>query len=317
MSKIKKLINLVISKKARFDFIVNRGGYRSMPDEVFLKRKFELTMGYPLDLENPQTLNEKLQWLKLYDRRPEYTTMVDKYAAKKWVADRIGEQYIIPTLGVWEHFDEIDFDKLPEQFVLKCTHDSGGLVIVKDKSSLNKQAAKKKIEKCLKRNYYYAGREWPYKNVPPRIIAEPYLFQNNEQRAVDYKIYTYGGKTIYFMYSKGEAEHNVRNHKFDVNMVSIDHLFKKVPAINVTDIVLPTNMPDMLVLAEILAKGTQHLRVDMYNVDGKIYIGELTFYSGSGYINIESKEYARYLASLIDLSAVTEGIDHENQLCCN
>ena len=125
-----------------------------------------------LNLKTPQTFNEKLQWLKIYDRKPIYTTMVDKYEVKNYVADKIGDEYIIPTLGVWDSFDEIDFDSLPDQFVLKCTHDSGGLVICKDKSKLNKEKAKKKIELSLNRNYYYHGREWAYKDVKPRVIAE-------------------------------------------------------------------------------------------------------------------------------------------------
>ena len=142
------------------------------------------------NLRNPKTFNEKLQWLKIYDRKSEYTVMVDKYAAKQYVADRIGEQYIIPTLGVWENFDDIDFESLPNQFVLKCTHDSGGLVVYKDKSKLDKAAAKEKIEKSLKRNYYWSGREWPYKNVPPRIIAEKYMTDNcYSDDFTDYKFF--------------------------------------------------------------------------------------------------------------------------------
>ena len=129
-------------------------------------------MGKKLTLTAPQTFNEKLQWLKLYDRKPIYTTMVDKYEAKKYVADIIGEEYIIPTLGVWDRFDDINFDELPDKFVLKCTHDSGGLVICKDKNTFDIAAAKAKIEKSLKTNYFYSGREWPYKNVERKIIAE-------------------------------------------------------------------------------------------------------------------------------------------------
>ena len=165
-----------------------------MSDEQFLKKEFFLAMGKPLDLDNPKTFNEKLQWLKIHNRKPEYTTMVDKYAAKQYVADKIGSQYIIPTLGVWDHFDDIDFDALPDQFVLKCTHDSGGLVICKDKSGLDKKAAKRKIEHCLRRKYYYAHREWPYKDVKPRIIAEKYMTNGTSEELNDYKLMCFNGK---------------------------------------------------------------------------------------------------------------------------
>ena len=167
--------------------------YHGMSDDEYLKRLFRYKLGYELDLINPKTFNEKLQWLKLYDRRPEYTTMVDKYEVKAYVAERIGDQYIIPTFGVWNHFDDIDFDILPNQFVLKCTHDSGGLAICKDKAKWNKAAAKRRLEKSLKRNYYYVGREWPYKNVKPRIIAEQYMEDDTTHELRDYKFFSFDG----------------------------------------------------------------------------------------------------------------------------
>lgn len=166
-----------------------RGLLPSLSDQKYIEMKFKSRMGYKLDLENPRTFNEKLQWLKLHDHRPEYTMMVDKYEAKEYVARVIGEEHIIPTLGVWDSFNEIDFNSLPNQFVLKCTHDSGGLVICKDKTSLNIDAAKRKIESSLKRNYYLVGREWPYKNVVPRIIAEKYMEDETSCELKDYKVF--------------------------------------------------------------------------------------------------------------------------------
>ena len=160
-----------------------------IPDSIYLKMRFKKSMGYSLNLKEPKTFNEKLQWLKLYNRNPEYTTMVDKYAVKKYISEKIGAEYIIPTLGVWNSFDEIDFDALPDQFVLKCTHDSGGLVVCRDKSSLDMNAARKKIETSLSNNFYYMGREWPYKNVPHRIIAEQYMLDDLR----DYKLFCFDG----------------------------------------------------------------------------------------------------------------------------
>lgn len=298
-----KIVKFITDPGSRFTYLYRKGFYRSLTDREYLERLFKLRMGYDLDLDDPKTLNEKLQWLKLYDQRPEYTTMVDKYAAKQWIADRIGGGYVIPTLGVWDHFDDIDLDALPESFVLKCTHDSGSIVLVPDKAKMDKAAARKKLEKGLRTDYYFTSKEWPYKNVPRRIIAEPFLHDPEHPDLIDYKIYTYGGKPVYFMYSVGEAQHNVKNHKFDTHLRSIDHLFKDTPAISAEDIRLPDNMPQMLSIAQTLCKGTQHLRVDMYNISGKIYVGELTFYSNSGFINIRSKEYSRFLADLIDITA--------------
>ena len=155
--------------------LTNVGLTKGMSDKRYLKWLYRLSFGKKLDLDDPKTFNEKLQWLKLYDRDPKYITMVDKHEVKEYVAEKIGEKYIIPTLGVWESFDEIDFDKLPDQFVLKCTHDSGGLAICRDKASFDKEKAREKIEKSLASNFFWRGREWPYKDVKPRIIAEQYM----------------------------------------------------------------------------------------------------------------------------------------------
>ena len=160
---------------------------RILPDRLFIRLEYLRFFGRLPDLNNPKTYNEKLQWLKLYDRKPEYTMMVDKFEVKRYISKKIGEQYIIPTLGVWDRFEDINFDALPEQFVLKCTHDSGGLVICTDKSKLDFASAKKKINRCLKTNYYWQDREWPYKNVKPRIIAEKYLADKEakKKRAIE------------------------------------------------------------------------------------------------------------------------------------
>ena len=221
MNKLKKVFDFITDKNIRTVILGNRGFCRSMDDEEYLKRKFKVIMGKNLDLENPQTFNEKLQWLKIYDRKSIYTTLVDKYEAKKYVADIIGEEYIIPTLGVWEHFDEINFDELPNQFVLKCTHDSGGLVICKDKSKLDIKESKKKINKSLKRKYYYLHREWPYKDVKPRIIAETFKQQNYNLKLsklpiglMDYKFYCFNGVPKFLYISKGLENHKTANMNF-------------------------------------------------------------------------------------------------------
>ena len=162
-----------------------------LPDEAYLKLKYRIRMGKPLNLKDPKTFCEKLQWLKLHDRKPEYTTMVDKAAVKGYVAEKLGSQYLIPTLGVWDKFDDIDFDALPDQFVLKCTHDSGGLVICRDKAKLDRDVARKKLERSLKNNYFHRNREWPYKNVKPRILAEVYMKDRGHRDLPVYKFFCF------------------------------------------------------------------------------------------------------------------------------
>ena len=256
-------------------------------------------MGCNLDLENPKTFNEKLQWLKIHDRKPIYTTMVDKYEVKRYVADLIGEEYIIPTLSVWEHFDDIDFDKLPEQFVLKCTHDSGGLVICRDKNKFDKKAAKKKIEKCLKRNYYYQGREWPYKNVKPRILAEKYMEDNTTQELRDYKFFCFNGE-VKALYIASERQKSNIETKFDFFDTDFNHLDIKNghPNALVTPR-KPVNFNKMKELSSKLSIGIPHLRVDFYEVDNKIYFGELTFSHMSGLMPFEPEEWDRVFGDWI------------------
>ena len=175
----KSIKNFLDNPGLLFILLGHRGWFHWMDDETYLKIAYRVKMGKKLNLDPPVTFNEKLQWLKLHNQNPEYSKMVDKYEAKNWITEKIGDEFIIPTLGVWDTFDEIDFDKLPNQFVLKCTHDSGGLVICKDKRTLDKAKAKKKIEASLKRNYFLVGREYPYKAVKPRIIAEKYMVDSN------------------------------------------------------------------------------------------------------------------------------------------
>lgn len=281
MSKVKKLENYLRHPQKIITKLAGMGYLPFISDETYLRMRFKQQVGYELDFDEPKTFNEKLQWLKLHDRRPEYTTMVDKYAAKKWVADRIGVEHVIPTLGVWDHFVEIDFDELPDQFVLKCTHDSGGLVIVKDKSRLDKKAANKKIEKCLKRNFYYAGREWPYKNVPPRIIAEPYLTDESGIELKDYKIFNFDGvpKLIQVDYGRF-IEHKRNLYSTDWQYIEAAIEYPTDPEHHISK---PKNLDDMLELAHKLSAGYPHVRTDFYNIDGKILFGELTLLHGAGF----------------------------------
>ena len=272
-------------------------------DETFLKWKYYLTFRRKLDLENPQTFNEKLQWLKLHDRKPEYMQMVDKAEAKKYVANIIGEEHIIPTLGVYDSFDEIDFDKLPNQFVMKCTHDSGGVVVCKDKNTLDIQAARKKIEYGLGKNDYWAKREWPYKNVKPRIIIEQYIEDSsipNSEDLTDYKIYCCNGKPICIM-SCTERSKKVKFHFFtpEWEFLRWDRTTQYEP--KGFSKPRPKNLDEMLDMSAKLSRDIPEVRVDLYNVDGKIYFGELTFFSNSGFDTDLTTEADKILGDSLSL----------------
>lgn len=271
-----------------------------LSDTVYLKCLYYFTFGKRLNLKEPKTFNEKLQWLKLNNRNPLYTMLVDKYEVKKYVADIIGEEYIIPTLGVWDRFDDIDFDALPNQFVLKCTHDSGGLVICHDKKSLDIKNAKSKIETSLNNNYYYWGREWPYKNVTKKIIAEKFIADKNGE-LVDYKFFCFNGYVDCVMVC---IDRHINDAKFyffdrDWNLKRLNIRGEKAPK----DFTLykPECMDEMFHIAEILSKDIPFVRVDLYELDGKIYFGELTFFPDSGFdANLLTKT-DEYFGSLIDL----------------
>ena len=275
------------------------GWFHRMPDEAYLKMIYRAHFGRYPDLETPKTYTEKLQWLKLHDRKPEYTGMVDKYEVKQYVAQKLGGEYVIPTLGVWDRFDDIDFDSLPDQFVLKCTHDSGGLVIVKDKSRLDIPAARRKLEQCLKQNYFYTGREWPYKNVKPRILAEAYLSELNGLN--DYKFYCFSGEVKLMLMVQGRGTPHVTGDYFDAdgNWLDLTLGFDRSECCPAR----PESFAEMREIAKVLSAGIPHVRVDLYDVAGKVYFGELTFYDGSGFDKPEPECWDRRLGDMLELSA--------------
>lgn len=271
---------------------------RILPDSVYIRLKYFQRMKKFPDLKNPKTFTEKLQWLKLHDRNPEYSKLVDKYEVKKILAERIGEEYIIPTLGVWDSFDEIDFDKLPEQFVLKCTHDSGGLIICKDKSKLNIEEAHQKINKCLKTNYYWHGREWPYKSVKPRIIAEKYMVDESGTELKDYKIFCFNGEPkVLFI-----ATDRPHDTKFDFYDMEFNHLpfTNGHPNAN-RELKKPKGFDTMLSLCRKLSKDMKQVRIDFYDINGKVYFGEITFFHWSGMMPFDPEEWDYTLGSYIKL----------------
>lgn len=281
---------------------------RYVPDEPFLKLKFRCYMHHKLNLYPPVTYNEKLQWLKLHDRNPLYTTLVDKYEVKKYVANIIGEQYIIPTLGVWDNVDDIDFNRLPDQFVLKCNHDSGGIVICKDKTMLNIENTRSLLKKHLKTDCYKEGREWPYKNVKRKIIAEPYLEDKLTKELRDYKFFVFDGDCR-SMFIASERQKQGTDTKFDFFDMSFNHLDLRHGHPNAEIIPCkPVNFELMSKLAEKLGKGFPHVRVDFYEVDGKVFFGEMTFYHHTGMMPFEPSKWDTIFGNWLDLSKGVYGL---------
>lgn len=269
--------------------------------EKYIPHVFELRMGKLPNLDAPQTYNEKLCWMKLYYHNPLFTKLVDKYEVKDYVAEKIGSQYIIPTIVVWDRVEDIEWDKLPNQFVLKCTHDSGGLVICKDKSKLDIAKAKKKLNHSLKKNYYYDGFEWPYKDVKPRIIAETYMEDTKTQELRDYKFFCFDGE-VKALFIATERQKVGEDVKFDFFDADFNHLPFRQGHENAA--VLPEKpicFEEMKRLAAVLSEGLPHARIDFYEVDGKIYFGEITFFHHGGWTRFDPEEWDYTFGSWIKL----------------
>ncbi len=274
---------------------------RFIPDKWWIQIKYYRAFGHFCDFENPRTFNEKLQWLKLHDRKPEYTQMVDKYEAKKFVANIIGEEYIIPTLGVWDRFEDIDFEALPDKFVLKTTHDSGTVVICTDKQHFDIAEARALFNKRLRRKYYYSHREWPYKNVKPRIIAEKYMVDESGYELKDYKFFCFNGepKALFIASDRGNPTEET---KFDFFDMEFNHLPVTNGHPNATcGIKKPQGFEAMKELAAKLSQTPPHIRVDFYDINGAIYFGELTFFHWSGLVPFEPTEWDYKFGSWIQL----------------
>lgn len=301
MRKIKKLFDYLFNNRSVLGIILLHRLAFIIPDKMYLKQLFRLKMGYPLDLENPHTFNEKLQWLKLYNRRPEYTQMVDKYAVKMYVANIIGKEYIIPTIGVWDRFEQIDFSVLPERFVLKTTHGGGGggVTICRNKEHFDVDEAERKLEKSLSIDIYKYLKEWPYKNVKKRIIAEEYIHDNCDGLK-DYKFFCFSGNVKFFKIDFDRfIDHHANYYNRDGKLLP----FGEADLLPVPDKLLdiPQNLSEMIGIAERLSVGIPFLRVDLYNVDGKIYFGELTFFPASGLGRFVPHEYDCVLGDYIKL----------------
>lgn len=293
-------LNILLRKITTF--LSLHGFFDFMSDEFFLKMRYRSMLGHKLNLANPSTFNEKIQWLKVYDKNPEYIKLVDKYEVKGYVANLIGEDHVIPTIGVWNKFEDIDFKILPNRFVLKCTHDSGSVVICTDKAKFDYSAAKKRLKKSLKRKLYKSTREWPYKYVEPRIIAEPYLEDGSGRGLRDYKFYVFHGKVKLLYISEGLDNHASARISFVYpewklapfgrsDYRPFDHLPEQ-----------PKHLGKMIETAELLSEGSPFRRIDLYEVNDKVLFSEITLFPCGGMMPFDPTIWDRKLGEELSLS---------------
>ena len=298
------IIKRLLNKDAWTMYFAMRGKYDKLPDDEYLKKLYRAIFHKELDLEDPKTFSEKLQWLKLYDRRPVYCSMVDKAEAKKIVAEKIGGEYVIPTYGVWNSPEEVDFSVLTEPFVIKSTKDSGSAVICPDTSNIDPAEVLSKLRSKSERDYYLIWREWPYRDVPSRIIAEKYMVDSADGELRDYKFFTFGGKPeyLYIASGRGKTGETVADF-FDMDFhhvdLKIDHENAEIPPHP------PKNFELMKEFAAKLSEGTPQLRVDFYEVDGRVYFGEMTFFHCAGLYPFRTPEWDGKLGDLITLPEKT------------
>lgn len=295
MKLIKKIVNHL---KWRLD---KMGVFNHLSDEKYLKFCYFLRIGKKLNLDNPKTFNEKLQWLKINDRNPRYINMVDKYEVKKYIETTIGLEYVIPTFGIYNSFQEINFEKLPKRFVMKCTHNSGGVVVINDKNKINIKELEKKFNRMLKKNFFYVGREWPYKNIVPRIIIEENIQEEDSKEQIkDYKIMCFNGEPkCSFVCSNRNAESGLCVNFYDYNWKPMP--FERHYPKNKQEIEKPSQYNKMLELAKKLSKDIPFVRVDFYQKGEQIYFGELTFYPGSGMEEFTPDEWDEKIGNWLEL----------------
>lgn len=299
-----KLIKFLDNPWIAYVYAAGYGVTDCIPDKLHLKLMYRGLVGRKLNLDHPRTFNEKLQWLKLYDHNPIYNTLVDKYRVKPWVAERLGEKHVSKTYAMWENAEDIDISGLPDRFVLKTNHDCGGVAICSDRSTFDLEAAKKKLAKHLKINYYWRTREWPYKDVKPCVFAEEYLDPNTDDGDLhDYKFYCFDGEPKMMFVASGRAAGDTRFDFFDMDFNHLD--IKQSHAKNADKpIEKPLTFNSMVEAAMTLSNGIPHVRIDFYEINGQMYFGECTFFDSGGFGPFDPEEWDEKLGSMLDLTRV-------------
>ena len=294
------LKNFTADPLVRFNYLAKMGFYNWMPDDLFLKKRFLLFMGKELDLKNPKSFNEKNNWRKLNDRKDIYTQMADKYGAKSVIADRVGEEFTFPLLGVWNRAEDIDFSKLPDQFVLKVNH-AGGVIVCRNKATFDKNKAIKALKRDLKIDYFIQSREWPYKNIQRKIICEKYMGEN----LTDYKNYCFNGKLHYTFVWENQSRKDGRkpaaffcgayNRDWEKSEIDIDYPTQDVA------LKKPQCYEEMVRIAETMSAGIPFVRIDCYIINNRVYVGEMTFFPWGGFMRFKDEKWDLMLGALEEL----------------
>ena len=299
MSKIKTVLQLLRTPAALIPPLSDRGLLNWLSDKTYIFLKYYGMTGKKLDLNEPKGFNEKIQYLKLYNRNTEYIQYVDKYAVRNYVSDVIGDKYLVPLYCKWDSADEISFEKLPDQFVLKCNHDSGSIKIIKNKNMASLEEIKEYYATRIKRSPFYYGREWPYKYVKPCVVAEAYL-EDNTGELKDYKFFCFCGEVRFFKVDFDRFKNHRANYYDKLgNFMPISEML--VPNDANANIILPDEIGEMIQLAEKLSKDMPFVRVDFYDVNGKIYFGEMTFFPGSGFDPFIPEEWEMRIGDMLKL----------------
>lgn len=301
MPRLKHILRIIINPYKRFSFLASKGLYDRVPEPQYLKKLYKLSVGKDLELSCPTGFTEKIQWIKLYDRNPQYTIMQDKLLMRDFVTERIGSEYLIPLIGSWDKADDIDITAFPDQFVLKCNHDCASVIICRDKSTFNFTEAKSKLNKCLQTDYSKYSVEWAYKDIPRRIIAEKYMQDGETETLTDYKFYCFNGKAKMVMAISG-APHSVeRKHTiYDMKWERMP-VYKKNDIDSEASFEKPACLEAVAALAEKISEGIPFVRVDFYIINNHPYFGEVAFYPDSGFLEFYPEEWEKRIGSWIEL----------------
>jgi hypothetical protein len=318
MSILKKISNLLVSRTERFVLLSHRGFLNFLPSKLFVRIAYKVYVKRKLNLKNPVLFNEKLQWLKIHNRDPLYNRLVDKYEVREYIKETIGENHLVPLIGVYQSIEDIPWEELPNRFVLKCTHGSSFNIICRDKSKLDITEAKKKLKNWLKRNWYWIGREWPYRDVKPRIICEKYITDSDSKDYLtDYKFYCFGGIVDSVLVCLDRTSGHTKFYFFDHNWQLKRYNVMGKAAPEGFTIEKPQKMDEMFEIAKKLSNKIPFVRIDLYCSNDNIYFGEFTLYPSAGFDPNRLLETEKFFGSKVDLTLVSSGGKNENNRLCD
>lgn len=300
--KKKNIVKIMKNPSLIIKGLGSRGLLNWLSDDIYLKLIYKSALKKELNLKNPINYNERLQWLKINDRKTHYTKYVDKLEVRGLISNKIGEKYLIPLLGVYETVDDIDWEMLPEQFVLKCTHGSGTNIICSNKSNLNVNHSIKQLKKWMNKNWYWVGREWPYKNIKPKIICEKYMVENEGEELKDYRVFCFDGEPKFIAVDfEINNKEKTRRNLYDLEWNFLENEISYPRELGI-DVKRPFQLENMVNISKFLSKDMAHVRIDFYSIGEEIYFGEMTFYHQLGLAKISPEEFSDKMGSWIPIN---------------